>query len=100
MGAGKQPEYNLEIFWGILLPYIVAVIELFFVLRYKSNDSQSTTKLLIKGFAGKMVLFGVYLATLIYFYSFEPYPFVFSFSGSFLAFHTLEALVLKSLFQS
>ena len=83
LGAGIHPEYSVEIFWGIFLPYVVAAIELFFVLQYKSNDSQSITKVLIKGFAGKMVLFGVYLSALIYFYSFEPYPFVFSFSGSF-----------------
>ena len=100
LGAGIRPEYSVEIFCGIFLPYIVAAIELFLVLQYKSNDPQSTTKVLIKGFVGKMVLFGVYITTLIYFYSFEPYPFVFSFSGSFLAFHTLEALILKSLFQS
>jgi len=45
-----------------------------------------------------MAIFGLYLMIIINFYSFNPYPFVFSFAGSFLAFHALEAVVLKSLY--
>ena len=26
LGTGIRPEYSLEIFWGIFLPYIVAAI--------------------------------------------------------------------------
>ena len=100
LGAGIQPDYKMEIFWGIFGPYIVAAVELFFVLRAKEKYPQLTTKVLMTGFVGKMILFGVYISIIIYFYSFEPVPFVFSFAGSFLAFHALEALVLKSLFQS
>ena len=44
------------------------------------------------------ILFAIYLSIIIYFYSFAPLPFVISFSGSFIVFHTLEAIVLKSLF--
>ena len=98
--TGIHPEYFIEIFWGIFLPWIVAVTELFLVLKAKIKDPKLTTKVLMAGFVGKMVLFAVYLTSIIYFYSFTPFPFMISFLGSFLAFHTLEALVLRSLFQS
>ena len=98
--AGIHPEYFIEIFWGIFLPWIVAVTELYLVFKAKIKDPQLTTKVLMGGFLGKMVLFAVYLTSIIYFYSFTPLPFVISFLGSFLAFHTLEAIVLKSLFKS
>jgi FtsH-binding integral membrane protein len=98
LAAGIQPDNQLEIFWGILIPWAVSIIELFFVFKMKEKSPQLTTKVLMIGFGGKMIIFGLYLFTIIYFYSFEPYPFMFSFAGSFLAFHTLEAFVLKSLY--
>lgn len=98
LGVGIQPEYNIEIFWGILLPWAVAAIELFMVSRAKGKAPQLMTKILTTGFVGRMIIFGAYLLIIFNFYSFAPYPFMFSFSGSFLAFHTLEAFVLKSLY--
>ena len=97
-GVGIRPEYKIEIFWGILLPWAVAAIELFMVFRAKGKAPQLTTKILMTGFVGRMIIFGAYLLIIFNFYSFAPYPFMFSFSGSFLAFHTLEAFVLKSLY--
>ncbi len=98
LGVGIQPEYKIEIFWGILLPWAVAAIELFMVFRAKDKAPQLMTKILMTGFVGRMIIFGAYLLIIFNFYSFAPYPFMFSFSGSFLAFHTLEAFVLKSLY--
>lgn len=100
LSAGINPEYIRELFWGILLPWLVVLVELFFVYKAKEKKSQLTTKVLLVGFISKMFLFAIYLSLIIYFYSFTPLPFVISFSGSFIVFHTLEAIVLKSLFQS
>ncbi len=100
LAAGIRPEYITEIFWGIFVPWSVAVIELFWVFKAKEKDPQLTTKVLMVGFVGKMIVFGIFLSIIIYFYAFKPYPFVFSFAGSFLAFHTLEAFVLKSISKS
>jgi len=97
LGAGIQPDYKIEIFWGIFMPWAVAATELYLMFRTKGKDPQLTTKILMSGFVGKMIVFGIYLTIVIYFYSFEPYPFVISFAGSFIAFHTLETLVLKSI---
>tara|TARA_B110000196_G_C21097172_1_gene640606 strand:- start:328 stop:672 length:345 start_codon:yes stop_codon:yes gene_type:complete len=98
LSAGINPEYINELFWGILLPWLVVVVELFFVFKAKEKKSELTTKVLLIGFASKMMLFAIYLSVIIFFYSFAPLPFVISFSGSFLVFHMLEAIVLKSLF--
>ena len=98
LGAGLQPDSKIEIFWGIFMPWAVAVVELYLLFRAKGKTPQLKTKILMTGFVGKMVIFGIYLMIIINFYSFNPYPFVFSFAGSFLAFHALEAVVLKSLY--
>ncbi|MDP6499562.1 MAG: hypothetical protein QF743_02520 [Candidatus Marinimicrobia bacterium] len=98
LGAGIRPEFGFEIFLGIILPWAVAAVELFYLFRAKAKNPQLTIKILMVGFIGKMFIFGSYLLMIFYFYTFNPYPFMFSFVGSFLAFHTLEALVLKSLF--
>lgn len=100
LSAGVNPGYIKELFWGILLPWLVVLVELFFVYKANEKKSELTTKVLMTGFVSKMVLFAIYLSVIIYFYSFAPLPFVISFSGSFIVFHTLEAIVLKSLFQS
>ncbi|MDD9879836.1 MAG: hypothetical protein QF418_05990 [Candidatus Marinimicrobia bacterium] len=100
LATGIHPESVKEIFWGICMPWAVAVIELFWVFKAKEKDPQLTTKVLMIGFVGKMIVFGIFLSIIIYFYAFKPYPFVFSFAGSFLAFHTLEAFVLKSISKS
>ncbi|MBC8346149.1 MAG: hypothetical protein ISR82_08030 [Candidatus Marinimicrobia bacterium] len=98
LGVGIRPDYTFEILLGIFLPYIVTTIELFFIFHVIKKEPQLTTKILMTGFVGKMIIFGIYLLIIFNFYSFAPYPFVISFAGSFLAFHTLEAFVLKSLY--
>jgi hypothetical protein len=100
LSAGINPEYITELFWGILLPWLVVLVELFFIYKAKEKKSELTTKVLLTGFVSKMVIFAIYLSVIIYFYYFAPLPFILSFSGSFIVFHTLEAIVLKSLFES
>ncbi|GIS47688.1 MAG: hypothetical protein Ct9H90mP20_3580 [Candidatus Neomarinimicrobiota bacterium] len=45
-----------------------------------------------------MIFFAPFLLALIHFYAFNTHSFVFSFLGSFIAFHTLEAMFINSLF--
>jgi len=46
----------------------------------------------------KMIFFAPFLLALIHFYAFNTHSFVFSFLGSFIAFHTLEAVLLNTFF--
>ncbi|MBT5440336.1 MAG: hypothetical protein HOK88_03300, partial [Candidatus Marinimicrobia bacterium] len=37
LSAGINPEYIRELFWGILLPWLVVLVELFFVYKAKEK---------------------------------------------------------------
>lgn len=100
LAAGINPQYTKEIFWGMFIPWGVSVFELFWVYKVNEQNPQLTTKVLMIGFVGKMVLFACFLSVITYFYAFKPYPFMFSFVGSFITFHALEAIVLASISKS
>lgn len=98
LGFFISPTNKTEIFFGALTPFIASIIEVFFLLRAVKVDLMMTTKILMIGFVLKMVFFAPYLLGIIYFYSFDTHSFVFSFLGSFIAFHTLESVLLNTFF--
>ena len=98
LGFFISPTNKTEIFFGALIPFIASIIEVFLLLRAVKVDLMMTTKILMIGFVLKMVFFAPYLLGIIYFYSFNTHSFVFSFLGSFIAFHTLEAVLLNTFF--
>ena len=98
LGVIIKPQYNNEVILGISIPWITSSLEFFLVKRAHDKKVQLTTKVLIYGFIIKMLVFGSFILFIYYFYSFNPLVFVFSFLTSFLAFHTLEAVFLKLLF--
>ena len=69
LASGIRPDYSKEIFWGIFMPWFVTVMELFLVFKVKEVATQLTTKVLMVGFVGKMIIFGIFLSVIIYFYS-------------------------------
>ena len=71
LSAGINPEYIRELFWGILLPWLVVLVELFFIYKAKEKKSELTTKVLLVVFVSKMFLFAIYLSLIIYFYFFR-----------------------------
>lgn len=98
LGFFISPTNKTEIFFGALTPFIASIIEVFLLLRAVKVDLMMTTKILMIGFVLKMVFFAPYLLGIIYIYSFDTHSFVFSFLGSFIAFHTLEAVLLNTFF--
>ena len=95
LGVIIKPQYSNEVILGISIPWITSSLEFFLVNRVHDKKVQLTTKVLIYGFIIKMLAFILFI---YYFYPFNPLVFVFSFLTSFLAFHTLEAVFLKLLF--
>ena len=94
LGAGL----GREILLGMLGPLVVTLITVPLTERtYKQNPEQ-LTPLMIKGFAGKMVFFGAYVAVMLAVLSLRPIPFVVSFTSYFIALHLLEALTMRRLF--
>ncbi|MFQ6612172.1 MAG: hypothetical protein ACE5D2_03615 [Fidelibacterota bacterium] len=98
--AGFFPGIKVEIFLGFLLPWFSLMVEIPLIKKTFISNPVSLTKLLIKGFMIKFVAYGVYLFVIIEFYTSNPHPFIFSFAGSFLVLHMVEAGVLKSITQT
>jgi hypothetical protein len=61
------------------------------------RDPASLTALMMAGFAGKMVVFGAYVAVMLKVLALRPGPFVASFTGYFIALYVVEALALQRL---
>jgi hypothetical protein len=98
--AGVFPEVKTEIFLGILLPWVTLMIEIPLIKKTFRTDPVGLTNLLIKGFGIKFLIYGVYLFVILKFCTSNPHPFIFSFAGSFLVLHMVEAGVLKSTTQT
>ena len=98
IGLLIYPENKKEIILGTLTPFAVSLTETYLLFKFSQTDIMSTTKILMIGFVLKMIFFAPFLLALIYFYAFNTHSFVFSFLGSFIAFHMLEAMFINSLF--
>ena len=97
--AGKIffPDYYLELFWGMLLPLITTACTLYIEKIIYDKSPEKLTPFLIKAFIGKMLVYGLYIIIIFSFYSFNPVPFIISFSACFITLHVIEALFLKSI---
>ena len=94
------PLYLLELFLGWFGPVSAGFITMYFVIQAAKIDPYSVTKTLTKGFALKMVFYGLYIIIFFKLYSFKPIPFLCSFSGFFLGLHALEAVIIKGFSKS
>ena len=98
--AGLYPVYGLELCLGWILPVLAGTVTLYVIGSAAQKDPFLVTKILVKGFALKMVYYGATILVLFKLYSFEPIPFICSFSGFFLGLHLLEAVIIKCISQS
>ena len=98
--AGLYPVYGLALFLGWILPVLAGIVTLHFIGSAAKKDPFLVTKILVKGLAIKMVYYGATILILFKLYSFEPIPFICSFSGFFLGLHVLEAVIIKRISQS
>jgi hypothetical protein len=92
------PEATMEIFLGMLTPLLVGISTLFMVQRIHGEKSSRLTAFMTKAFLGKMVLYGVYVILVVGLYSFQPIPFIISFTVYFSGLHIVEALYFRTLF--
>ena len=92
------PNAVMEIFLGMLIPLLVAIGTIVLVERTYRKDAQRLTALMTKAFLGKMLLYGVYVAVIVGFYSFRPVPFAISLTVYFIGLHLAEALYFQTMF--
>ena len=88
------------VFFGMAAPLCVAVTTWLLAERAYRRNPEALTRLMIAGFAGKMVFFAAYVAVVLKGLSQPAVPFVVSFTGYFIALHLTEALALRRLFSA
>lgn len=91
---------HLATLLGVAGPLAVAIGTWLLSERTFRRNPEALTGVMIAGFAGKMVFFGVYVAVMIRGLSLPAVPFVATFTGSFIVLHLIEALALRRLFAS
>jgi hypothetical protein len=87
-----------EVVFGMLAPLVIAIGSWVLIEQAYRRTPERVTGLMVAGFAGKMVFFGVYVAVMLKGLALQPVPFVASFTGYFIALHVMEALALRQLF--
>ncbi|MFQ6678601.1 MAG: hypothetical protein ACE5D0_09830 [Fidelibacterota bacterium] len=95
--GGMESNYR-EIFLGMIAPLIIGIVSILFISDVQKKSPEKVTNILIKTFLVKMIFYGVYFIYIFTFYTFNPKPFIISFTGYFLTLHVSEALFLKTIF--
>lgn len=90
-------EFAREIGLGMAGPLAIVAGSWFLMERAYRRDPASLTALIMAGFAGKMVLFGGYVAVMLKVLALRPTPFIASFTSYFIALYFVEALGLRRL---
>ena len=90
-------NFAYEIFLGLLAPILVGYGTVFFMKKYSNMEMIYFNKMLIKGFALKFIFYGLFILTIFTVYSFNPIPFMCSFTLSFIGLHMMETIVLKKI---
>lgn len=99
IGGTLYPEFIAEIFLGMAAPLLVSIISIILNKNTFSKAPDKLTAVLIKSLIFKMIFFAVYMIVIFSFYTFEPIPFIISFTGFFIAFYVIDALFLQRLIQ-
>ena len=93
-------DYAVGIFIGWLLPILAGTVTMSFIASERKKGSIALTKAIAKGFVLKMIYYGISILFLFKYSSFQPIPFVCSFSGFFIGLHILEAVIIKRISES
>ena len=100
IGGTIYPQYLSEILLGMTAPLLVTVFSIFWIEKVFKTDKEKLTATMARSFFIKMVLFALYFIIILSVYTFEPIPFVISFTGFFILFYIIEAIFLQKLFQT
>ncbi len=98
--GGIFPDYQKEIFMGMALPLLITLFSISKIKSIYNKNPEGVTSFMMKAFAGKMILYGIFFITIFSFYSFHQLSFVISFAGYFIALYVIEAVLLNSTFKN
>ena len=91
------PAAHPEILLGMLGPLVSACLTWVAVVRAWRQAPESVTRVLMTGFAAKMVFFGAYLVVMLRVAEVRPMPFVTAFTGFIIGLYVMEAFFLTRL---
>jgi hypothetical protein len=86
------------VLFGVVGPLVAVIVTAILVKRTWRARPELLTGLMVAGFAGKMMFFGVYVTVMLTVLSLPPTPFVVSFTASFIALYAIEAAWMQRLF--
>ena len=89
------PEYGKEIFLGMVLPWLVSLISISKTHSVYNINPEKLIKHMTTAMFINMMSYGLLLIIIFTFISFNPLPFIISFTGYFLALHITEAFTLR-----
>lgn len=88
---------NPEFLLGMLGPLVSACLTWVAVVRAHRRAPERVTKVLITGFAAKVVFFGAYLVLMLRVADLRPMPFIIGFTSYIIGLYMMEALFLTRL---
>jgi|TARA_B100000287_G_scaffold414615_1_gene447384 hypothetical protein len=86
-------SYTSEIYFGLLAPIFVGYLNVFFIKKYSNIEAVFFNRILFKLFAMKFIFYGTFILIIFTVYSFNPIPFICSFTPSFIGLHMVEAII-------
>ena len=93
------PDYVKEIFLGMVLPWLISLISIVKTRSVYNLNPEKLIKHMTTAMLMKMMSYGLLLIIIFTFISFNPLPFIISFTGYFLTLHITEAFVLRFIFK-
>ena len=98
LSLAMGPESRGAALLGSLGPLAAAVATWIVVKRQHARKPDQVSNALIKLLAGKMLLFGAYVAAVVTLVPVPPRAFVVSFTSQYIMLHFIEGLFLRRLF--
>ena len=93
------PDYVKEIFLGMVIPWSISLISIVKTRSVYNLNPEKLIKHMTTSMLMKMMSYGLLFIIIFTFISFNPLPFIISFTGYFLALHITEAFVLRYIFK-
>jgi len=88
---------RLSLVMGMVAPLAAATISWVLAERTYREHPERLTRVMVGGFAAKMLFFGAYVTVMIKGLHLQAVPFVASFTGYFIGLYLVEALLLRRL---
>ena len=98
LAAALAPGTALEVLLGMAGPIVVGVGSLVLTDRTYKRSPERLTRLMVRAFLAKLVVFGLYMAAAVSLLALDAIWFAGSFTAAFVVLHLAEALHLQRLF--